>query len=160
MSRPAMLAAALALGLLATHAPAQAQLTITPTAGQTAEQTQADQAACTNDAVAQTGFHPAAPPPGAQTAQPVVGERARGAARGAAMGAVRESRTDASDREVEDLTEGAARLGAAAGGARQRQDRREARQETQAAEATYAQQQAAYTQVFTSCMTAKGYAVQ
>ena len=90
----------------------------------------------------------------------MVGERTRGAARGAAVGAVRESRTDASDREVEDLTEGAAKLGAVAGGSRQRQDRREARQETEAAEAAYADQQAAYYQVFTSCLTAKDYAVQ
>ena len=161
MSRlPTLAATAFGLVVLATSPTAEAQLTVTPTAGQTAEQAQADQAACTNDAIAQTGFHPAAPPPGAQSAQPAVGERARGAARGAAAGAVRESHTDAADREVEDLTEGAARLGAAAGGARQRQDRREVRQETEAAEANYTDQQAAYNQVFTSCMTAKGYTVQ
>jgi hypothetical protein len=161
MSRLSTLAAtAFGLAVLAASPHVQAQLTVTPTAGQTAEQVAADQAACTNQAVAQSGFNPAAPPPSAQAAQPVAGERARGAARGAAAGAVRESHTDAADREVEDLTEGAARLGAAAGGVRQRTERREVARETQAAEATYANQQAAYNQAFTSCMTAKGYTVQ
>ncbi len=161
MSRLPSTTFAVCLGLALVTSGAQAQqLTVTPTVGQTAEQVTADQTACINQAVAQSGFNPSAPPPSAQAAQPVAGERARGAARGAAAGAVRESNTDAADREVEDLTEGAARLGAAAGGARQRTERREVARETQAAEATYTQQQTAYNQAFTSCMTAKGYTVQ
>jgi hypothetical protein len=127
--------------------------TIIPNAGQSAEQVAADQAACVNEAAAQSGYNPAAAP---ATAAPVRGERLRGAARGAAAGAVREQRTDADEREVEDLTEGAARLGAVAGGARQRQDRRESRQETEAA----AQGQAAYDDIFRGCLTARGYTVQ
>ena len=157
MHRFSMTAVAVGLGLLAGSAAAQ---TITPTAGQTAEQLQADQASCINEAAAQSGYHPSAPPPSATAAPPEVGGRLRGAARGAAGGAIRESHTDADEREIEDLTESAARAGAAAGGARQRGERREDRRDAQAAEAAYAQQQAAYNQVFTSCMTAKGYTVQ
>ena len=127
--------------------------TITPNAGQSAEQVAADQAACAGEAAAQSGYNPAAAP---VTAAPVHGQRLRGAARGAAAGAVREQRTDADEREVEDLTEGAARLGVAAGGARQRQDRRDTRQETQAA----AQGQGAYDDIFRGCLTARGYTVQ
>ena len=161
MARLSTLAAtAFGLAVLAASSQTQAQLTVTPTAGQTAEQVAADQAACSNEAMAQSGYNLSTPPPSAPAIQPVAGERLHGAARGAAAGAVRERHTDAADREVEDLTEGAARLGAAAGGSRQRQDRREVRRETQAAEATYAEQQAAYNHVFTSCLTAKGYAVR
>ena len=146
--------------LLPPIALAQTPATIVPSQGQTPEQQSADQAACSNEAMAQSGYNPSAPSPSAQPTQPVAGERLRGAARGAAAGAVRESHTDAADREVEDLTEGAARLGAAAGGVRQRTERREVARETQAAEATSAQAQATYNQVFANCMTAKGYAVQ
>lgn len=160
MRRSSMTAVAVGLGLGMLVASADAQLTITPTAGQSAEQMQADQATCTNEAAAQSGYHPSAAPPSAQSTQPVAGERVRGAARGAALGAVRESHTDAADREVEDLTESAARVGAVAGGARQRGERREDRRETQAAEATDAEQQAVYDEVFAGCMTAKGYTVQ
>jgi hypothetical protein len=150
---------ALAL-VLPSVALAQAPLTIVPNQGQTAEQLAADQATCANQAVAQSGYNPSAPPPTAQATRPVAGERVRGAARGAAAGAIREENTDAADREVKDLTESAARLGAAAGGARQRTERREVRRQTQAAQASSADKHAAYNQVFTSCMTAKGYTVQ
>jgi hypothetical protein len=147
----------LGLALLAGSALAQ---TITPTAGQSAEQTAADQAACASQATAASGYNPSAPPPAAQTGTPVHGERLAGAARGAALGAVREGRTTSSEREVDDLTETAARAGAVAGGARQREARRDERRQTQAAEATHSQQQPAYAQAFASCMTAKGYTVQ
>jgi hypothetical protein len=150
----------LGLGLFPLAASAQAPSTITPTGGQTAEQVAADQAACTNEAVALTGFHPGAPPPSATASTPAVGGRVAGAARGAAVGGMRERHTDAGDREIEDLTESAARAGAAAGGMRQRQDRREDRRDTAAADDAYAQSEAAYWQSFNSCMTNKGYTVQ
>jgi hypothetical protein len=160
MRRFSMTMVAIGLGLGLSAGSAAAQQTITPTAGQSAEQLQADQAICINEAAAQSGYHPSASQSTADAGGPAVGGRARGAARGAAMGAVREGRTDADEREVEDLTDSAARVGAAAGGMRQRGDRREERRETQAAEANQAEQQARYQQVFSSCMTAKGYAVQ
>ncbi len=150
---------ALAL-VLPSVALAQAPVTIFPNQGQTPEQLAADQAACANQAVAQSGYNPSAPPPTAQAARPVAGERARGAARGAAAGALRKQTTDADDREVDDVTEGAARLGAVVGGARQRTERREVRRQTQAAQTTSAGQQSAYNQIFTNCMIAKGYTVQ
>ena len=53
---------ALGLAALAPSAP-HAQMTITPTAGQTPEQTQADQSACETQAAAQTGYHPSQPAP-------------------------------------------------------------------------------------------------
>jgi hypothetical protein len=151
MSHARAAALMVALGLLLPTGPLSQ--TIIPSAGQSAEQTAADQAACAGEATAQSGYNPAAAP---AAAEPARGERVRGAARGAAAGAVREQRTDADEREVEDLTESAARLGAVAGGARQRQDRRESRRDTQAAK----QGQAAYVDIFSGCMTARGYTVQ
>lgn len=161
MLRLSLLAIIAFMGLIAPNGTAIAQtpLTITPTAGQTTEQMAADEAGCANQAIAQSGYNPSAPPP-TTSAGGVGGERLKGTARGAALGAARTERTDASEREVEDLTEGAARLGGVAGGARQREARRDNRRETEAAEATAAQQQQAYAQIFTSCMTAKGYTVQ
>jgi hypothetical protein len=73
---------------------------------------------------------------------------------------VREGRTDSDEREVDDLTESAARAGAVAGGMRQRGERREGRRHTQEAQAAAGQQQSAYSQAFSACMTAKGYTVQ
>jgi hypothetical protein len=90
----------------------------------------------------------------------VGGERVAGAARGAALGAIREERTTSSEREVDDLTESAARAGAVAGGMRQREARRGTRREAHAVTAADKQPQAAYSQAFSSCMTAKGYTVQ
>ncbi len=135
-----------------------AQMTITPTAGQTAEQTAADQSACTTQAAAETGYHPAQPAP--QATKPERGQRLAGAARGAALGALREQTSDADDREIEDVTEAGAKAGVVAGGARQRQGRRETRRETSQEAEAQAQLANAYSQAFTVCMTAKGYAVQ
>ncbi|HRY23747.1 MAG TPA: hypothetical protein P5558_05255 [Geminicoccaceae bacterium] len=153
------LALALVLHLSGGVAIAQAPATVTPQQGQTAEQVAADQAACESQAMASSGYNPAATAAAPQAA-PVMGQRARGAARGAAAGAVREQRTDSSEREVDDLTESAARAGAVAGGMRQRGERREQRRHTQQAEAATASQQSAYFQAFGACMTAKGYSVR
>ena len=151
MTRTPATTLVLALGLLLPAA-ALAQ-TIIPDAGQSAEQMAADEAACAEAAAAESGYDPVAAP---AADEPVRGERVRGAARGAALGAVREQRTDADEREIEDLTESAARLGAVAGGSRQRQDRRETRRETQAT----AEAEAAYDDSFRGCMTARGYTVE
>jgi hypothetical protein len=130
-------------------------MTITPTAGQTAEQTAADQGACETEAAAQTGYHPSQPAPTMQPTQPVAGQRLAGAARGAAVGAVREQRTDAEDREVEDVTEAGARAGAVAGGVRQRQGRRESRRDAAQEQQAQAQLESAYSEAFRACMTTK-----
>jgi hypothetical protein len=154
-----IVATALGLAVLAPQA-LDAQMTITPTAGQTAEQTAADQGACETEAAAQTGYHPSQPAPTMQPTQPVAGQRLAGAARGAAVGAVREQRTDAEDREVEDVTEAGARAGAVAGGVRQRQGRRESRRDAAQEQQAQAQLESAYSEAFRACMTTKGYVVQ
>jgi hypothetical protein len=149
-----------ALGLAALALSLHAQMTITPTAGQTPEQTAADRSACETQAVAQTGYHPSQPAPTAQSTQPVRGQRLAGAARGAALGGIREQTSDAEDREIEDVTEAGAKAGVVVGGSRQRQGRREARREAAQEQDAQAQLADAYGQAFTACMTAKGYAVQ
>ena len=147
--------AAAVLTLRALHA----QMSVTPTSGQTAEQMAADQSACATQAAAQTGYHPAQPA-ATESMERRGGQRLAGAARGAAAGAIREQRTDADDREFEDATEAGARAGAVAGGVRQRQDRRESRREAAEAQQTQAEMESAYNQAFKACLTAKGYAVQ
>lgn len=150
-----------ALALAALAPPAlHAQMTITPTADQTPEQTAADRSACEMQAAAQTGYDPSQPAPTAQSTQPVRGQRLAGAARGAALGGIREQTSDAEDREVEDITEAGAKAGAVVGGARQRQGRREGRREAAQEQGAQAQMADAYGHAFTACMTAKGYAVQ
>ena len=148
-----------ALGLAALAPPAlHAQMTITPTVGQTPEQTAADRSACETQAAAQTGYHPSQPAP--TSTQPVRGQQLAGAARGAALGGIREQTSDAEDREVEDVTEAGAKVGVVVGGARQRQGRREARQQAAQEQEAQAQMANAYGLAFTACMTPKGYAVQ
>lgn len=148
-----------ALGLAVLAPSLHAQM-ITPTAGQTPEQTAADRSACETQAVAQTGYHPSQPAPTAQSTQPVRGQRLAGAARGAALGGIREQTSDAEDREIEDVTEAGAKAGVVVGGSRQRQGRREARRDAAQEQDAQAQLADADGQAFTACMTAKGYAVQ
>lgn len=141
-------------------ATAQAQTTIVPTAGQTPEQMAADRTACDTQAASQSGYHPSQPAPTASPSEPAAGQRLKGAARGAAAGAVREERTDKDEREHEDAVGAGAKAGAVVGGSRQRQDRRESRRETAQEEQAYSQKQAAYQQAFGACMAARGYTVQ
>lgn len=99
---------------------------------------------------------------GASTAQqqPSAGGRARGAAAGAMAGAAKaRSKTsqygNVPDRAAEEYTrnqmEEAAKMGVAAGAARQRQQRRQDRQQQSAPTD-------AYNQSFNACMAAKGFA--
>jgi hypothetical protein len=150
---------ALAVAVLAPQA-LHAQMTMTPTAGQTAEQMAADQSACATQAAAQTGYHPAQPAATAQPTQRMGGQRLAGAARGAAIGGIREQRTDADEREFDDAAEAGARAGAVAGGMRQRQEGRASRRDAAQEQQAQAQTESAYTEAFKACLTAKGYAVQ
>jgi outer membrane lipoprotein SlyB len=159
MRRTAILALALvASTVLLPARPLLAQATITPAAGQTAEQMSADQAACETEAAARTGYHPsqAAPAP----VQSQRGQRVAGAARGAAVGGIVARRTDKSEREVEDPAAAGAAAGVVVGGSRARQERRAAARETGAQQEAFAQQQAAYADAFAACMTARGYTIQ
>jgi hypothetical protein len=153
------LALAMALG-----APAGAA-TLGPMKGQTPEQIQADTQACQAQA-AQTA---STQPPPASAPPPPSGGRLRGAAVGAAAGAVgaevRGNQHEAYDRVDSDVKEEyrqneareAAAVGAVVGGARQRQQRRQSAQQQQAAQQQAAQQ--AGGDAFNACMTARGYSL-
>ena len=158
-ARLAQLAFAAMLGGIVVSA-ARAQTTIVPSGGQTPEQMTADQTACANQATSQSGYNPSQPAPVTSPSNPAAGERIKGAARGAAIGGVREQTTDKDEREVEDASEAGAKAGAAAGGVKQRQGRRDTRKETAQQEAANSQKQAAYQQAFSACMAARGYTVQ
>jgi hypothetical protein len=153
--------------------------TVTPTQGQTPDQIQADTAACQTQAKSaydqalasanQTAATSTAPPP-----QPS-GGRLRGAAVGAAAGSV-SAEMDTNDREdarvggnaqeeyKENEAQEAAAKGAAIGGVKQRQSRR---QQAEAQEQQAQQQSASATQsadsaskqAYSTCMSSKGYAV-
>ena len=155
-----LISVAMALALAAVTPQAlHARMPMTSPAGQTAEQMAADQSACAAQAAAQTGYEPSQPMP-TQPTPPTAGQRLAGAARGAAVGAVREQRTDADEREFDDATEAGARAGAVAGGVRQRQEPQEAHREAAQQQQAQADMESAYSETFKACLTAKGYVVQ
>jgi hypothetical protein len=105
------------------------------------------QQTCSQWASQQTGFDPNRPPPAAVAPNTRVagsGTRARGAAGGAAIGAI-----------AGDAGKGAA-IGAVAGGVTQRsRNRRAARAQTDANNQQYGQGQAAYNQALQSCINSR-----
>ena len=120
---------------------------------------QPSDADCRAQATQATGYSPENAPPPPQGAVP--GARVAGAARGAAAGAVvggvqNERYDNAPDRVQDEHRENQARSGAAAGvavaGSRNRQARRGARR----AEASMADQQAAWNNSYNSCMQQGG----
>jgi hypothetical protein len=102
---------------------------------------------CSSWATQQTGFDPAHPPPAPVAANPRVagsGTRARGAAGGAAIGAI-----------AGDAGKGAA-IGAVAGGVTQRsRNRRAARAQTDSNNQQYQSGRAAYDQALQSCVNSR-----
>jgi len=149
--------ASLAVITLFASSPALAQLVIYPAKGQSAAQQQKDEGECYTWAKNQTGFDPAqasqaAPPP----QQPVGGERAGGAVRGAVGGA-------AIGAIAGDAGKGAAigaTAGIIAGGARQRQKQSANQQATaQQQQATEAQQQN-FQKAYAACFEGRGYTVK
>lgn len=127
-----------------------------PAKGQSAQQQATDDGACYSWAKQSTGVDPAvaaqAPPP--QQAQG--GQRVRGAARGAAAGAV-------GGAIAGDAGEGAAvgaAVGTMAGGARHRQERRQANAANEQAAAGQQQAMGSYWQAWKACMSGRGYSVQ
>ncbi|HTI19261.1 MAG TPA: glycine zipper family protein [Trinickia sp.] len=130
-----------------------------PAKGQSAQQQQADMAACGSWATQTTGVDPVAlanrsanqPPPQGQS-----GERLRGAARGAAGGA-------AIGAIAGDAGKGAAIgavTGTVVGGARQRRQQESASQQTQAMNQDTSNQLATYHRAVTACMNGRGYTSQ
>ena len=149
------------LTLVMSNDAAAQSASVTPLQGQSAEQIEADKQACYGTAVQSSGFDPAQATAGTQPS----GARVRGAARGAAAGAtaaeVRGRQYDAYDRIDDDLQQeyrrneakSTAAAGAVVGGAAQRRERRK-----QAAQSSKGQQ--AFSSAYTSCLMARGYAVQ
>lgn len=124
-----------------------------PAKGQTAEQQSADDTQCLGWARQSTGIDPAtfaaAPPPPAGPH----GERLRGAARGAAGGAVIGELVDG------DSSKGAgvgAAAGVLAGGARARHNQAA---QAQQAQASQQQQAGTYYHAYGACMQGRGYTV-
>ena len=152
MQRHLSLAVGAALLALAFAAPAQKPIAY-PAKGQSASQQAKDDGECGKWAQQNTGVNPAAPPPTQAAAPPPPkGGRAKGAAAGAAVGAI-------GDNDVGD----AAVKGAVVGGVAQR-NRARGQQEAAAAQNQQAQgkqQQdlATYHKAYTACMTGRGYTV-
>ena len=151
--------ATLVTGALAIPAIAFAQaVTITPLKGQSSSQMATDQSECTS--IAQQSAASSAPAP----TEPSRGGRLRGAAAGAAVGAVGAERRGgdaydrASDHAQDEYREDQARSGAAAGmvagGMAQRRGNRQAEAQQQASS------QQATDAAFRSCLTSRGYSVQ
>ena len=107
---------------------AQATTTVVPLHGQTTRNTAADQQQCAQQATAQTGYNPTTPPP-TTAGKPVAGQRVAGAARVTAAGKVISNTTKQT--ETDFAMEGGAKVGTMAGGAKQRQARRDQRSQTQ-----------------------------
>lgn len=139
-------------------APAIAQQVIYPAKGQSAAQQQKDEAECYTWAKGQTGYDPAqatayasAPPQ-----QEIGGERVRGAARGAAGGALIGAIAG-------DAGKGAA-IGAVGGtmvgGARQRRKRDENDQAAAQYQQAAGQQQQNFQRAYGACFEGRGYTVR
>jgi len=136
-----------------------------PAKGQTTAQQSADEAACYNWAVTQTGINPMGPAPNADSAAKVWEDKmssatqgaglvtgAKGAAAGTAVGAI-----------AGNTGEGAA-IGAVVGVLAGHRARKEAKQEAaiygaQAAKQKQQQQDAEFKKAMTACLTGKGYSV-
>jgi hypothetical protein len=134
---------------------AQSAPIIYPSAGQSMQQQQVDEANCRGWAQGQTGVYPGQAPSGyygGQTGTPVVGGAARGAAIGAVGGAI-----------AGDAGKGAAigaGVGATAGLLRRNQERRQQAQVNQQAQAQYQADLGRYNQAFAACMQGQGYVVR
>ncbi len=155
-------ASVLAVLVLSVPVLATAQVFIYPSRGQSPQQEQFDKGQCYSWAVQQSGFDPAnpqvytppPPPPGAPQ-----GGLFRGAAGGAALGAVGGAIGG-------DAGKGAA-IGAAVGGLFGLMRRARWAEEQQQQQQSYVAQQqgamaqghASYNRAFSTCMTARGYAV-
>jgi hypothetical protein len=149
--------ASLALITLFASASALAQMVIYPAKGQSAAQQQKDEGECYAWAKNQTGFDPAqasqaAPPP----QQPVGGERAGGAVRGAVGGA-------AIGAIAGDAGKGAAigaTVGIMAGGARQRQKQAANQQASAQQQQAVAGHKQNFQKAYAACFEGRGYTVK
>lgn len=136
-----------------------------PAKNQSASQQNADEAACYNWAVQQTGINPMAPAPNADSAAKVEAAKMNAATQGAAVvgGAKGAAAGTAIGAIAGNTGEGAA-IGAVVGGLAGRRARKEAEQQAevagaQAAQAKEQQNMATFSRAMTACLTGKGYTV-
>lgn len=115
--------------------------------GQSADRQALDDAQCQNQATQMTGFVLGSAPPATTAPQGPTGNRARGAAVGAAT------------RNVVGSAGSGAAAGTVAGGSANRAQRRQAGREDQQARAQWEQQQAAWGRQYAACMQQRGYSV-
>lgn len=145
----------IALGLLAGLAlvsAASAEQFVYPAKGQSPEKQQKDESECQAWAVKQSGYDPAKPVTAAPPPQPTgpSGARLRGAAAGAALGAITDN--DAGDAAV---------AGAVGAGVAERSGRRRsARQQQQVAQDANKAGDAALLKARAACLEGRGYTVK
>jgi len=161
----------------AQNAPAQATATsapslskslglyVFPAKNQSTQQQDADEAACYNWAMQQTGVNPMGPAPSADSAAKAWEAKAKGETQGAAVvgGAKGAAAGTAIGAIAGNTGEGAA-IGAVVGGLAAHRQRKELEQEAaiygaQAAKQKQQQQDAAFAKAMTACLEAKGYSV-
>lgn len=134
---------------------ASAQMAVYPAKGQSPEQQNKDKAECHAWAVQQGGYDPLSAPPPQAAPPPQQGQVVRGAAGGAAIGAI-------GGAIAGDAGKGAA-IGAIAGGGigavRKHRDSQAAQQAQQQQQAQAGQQRATYDKFVASCLTGRGYSV-
>jgi len=147
------LAVGAALLTIAFAAPAQKPI-VYPAKGQSASQQSKDDGECLAWAKTNTGIDPSKPPAQAAAAPPPQkgGQRAKGAAVGAAVGAIGDN----------DVGEAAAK-GAVVGGVAKRNQQRGAQQQAaaqqQQAAATQQQDLGTYYKAYGACMSGRGYTI-
>jgi hypothetical protein len=143
---------------------------VQPTQGQSAAQMEKDKADCYTIAKQSTGYDPAlaAQTSSTATTTPPSGGRMRGAAVGAAAGAVgaqvRSNQYENVPSKVEEeyrqnQAKSAAAAGAVVGGARQRQQRRQQSAQQQQAAAQESSNASAFNQAYNACLAGRGYQV-
>ena len=153
-----------ALSIACCALPVAAQQFVYPAKGQTPQQQQKDEGECYTWAVQQSGFDPAKPPaqaaapsaPAPQAPKPT-GGRVRGAAAGAAVGAI-------ADKDVGDAAVAGAVGGAAAQrGARRQQQKQQQASAQQQQQAAAQQQQAgqgSFQKARAACLEGRGYTIK
>jgi hypothetical protein len=128
---------------------------IYPSAGQSQEQQDRDRFECHNWSAMQTGFDPTRPPPPAPGAPPPTASAGRGALGGAAVGAI----GGAIGGNAGAGAAVGAGAGALIGGARRRQQQRQADAVQSQQAAAFATQTDAYNRALATCLQGRGYTV-
>jgi hypothetical protein len=155
-ARPFLFLGALLAASAVTSSGVRAQgVYIYPNNGQNREQQDRDRYECHNWSVSQTGFDPTRPPPPSAGAPPPTSSPGRGALGGAAVGAIGGA--------IGGNAGAGAAIGAGAGalvgGARRRQQERQAADIQSQQAAAYAAQTDAYNRALGACLQGRGYTV-